>query len=213
MRGERVFVYTNGISSFMAYHVASGMAACEGTAQKAMASCSDEAMAFCTKCGTKNDQQARFAGENMAEKTAIQELSEIYGSPEYKKASQLAATNKAMLDDPSRAQERHVWLRAEELERTLKAAEPKRQDRDYAGNPKSPDPLVKGRAHFIHDEVMRISKLPAHEQVNAARSLRAQWRNDLKSAYNNPAHPDHKSAVEDMQRLYAAEQTAERSCP
>ena len=69
--------------------------------------------------------ETSFAEENMAEKTTIQELSELYASPEYKKASQLAATNKAMLDDPSRAQEKHAWMRAAKLERSLKAAEPK----------------------------------------------------------------------------------------
>lgn len=94
----------------------------------------------------------------------LKELQELYASPEYRRASQLAKVDsKKLMGDRDRHTERRAWNRAAELEATMKAEEPQRQDRDGRGNIKSPGGLMKGRAKFILPEVFRIKKLPAHE--------------------------------------------------
>jgi hypothetical protein len=62
------------------------------------------------------------------------------------------------------------------------------------------------RPHFVPSELYRIEAIrDSREKVHAIRELKSQWRNDPKSAFNDTAHADHKSAVDAMNRLYNAE--------
>lgn len=63
------------------------------------------------------------------------------------------------------------------------------------------------RPHALAPELYALEKIKdPRERVHAIRSLKSQWRDDPKSAYNDTAHGDHKNAVEWMQRLYREEE-------
>ncbi len=123
---------------------------------------------------------------------ANQELAAIAGSSEGRIARQRAQTGQ-----PLSPQQRAIENRRIELEAQVAAQA--RAERPAVGG------MLRGTDKFIPQEVFAISKLPPREQVNVARELRAKWRNDPKSAYSDPAHPDHAAHVEAMQLLYKAE--------
>jgi len=60
-------------------------------------------------------------------------------------------------------------------------------------------PTVSAELHAIE----RIQN--PREQTHANRQLRAAWRDDPRSAFNDTRHPEHANYVEAMQRLYTAE--------
>ena len=52
---------------------------------------------------------------------------------------------------------------------------------------------------------IELGKLPPAEAAHRAREMRAEMRNDPRSAYNNPQDPAHKQTVHEMNLLYGAE--------
>jgi hypothetical protein len=134
------------------------------------------------------------------------DLSEIYRSPDYKRAVELqrgrimGTPNK--LDLPENRAARAAWDKATQIERAIKAAEPKRQDRDYAGNPKSPGGVMPDTSRYISTTARGLAKLPPLEQAHRSRELIAGIRNDKQHPYNLPNHPAHKQAVAEVQMLY-----------
>lgn len=62
------------------------------------------------------------------------------------------------------------------------------------------------RPHRLMGDLWRIEKIgDVRERAHAIRELRAKWRDDPTSDYNNVNSPEHKNAVESMRRLYDAE--------
>lgn len=51
----------------------------------------------------------------------------------------------------------------------------------------------------------RASSAAPAEAAHRAREMRAEMRNDPRSAYNNPQDPAHKQTVHEMNLLYGAE--------
>jgi hypothetical protein len=106
------------------------------------------------------------------------------------------------LDLPENRAARAAWDKATQIERAIKAAEPKRQDRDYAGNPKSPGGVMPDTSRYISTTARGLAKLPPLEQAHRSRELIAGIRNNKQHPYNLPNHPAHKQAVAEVQMLY-----------
>ena len=134
------------------------------------------------------------------------ELKEVYASADYKRAVELqrgkimGAASKLNL--PENAAARAAWDKAEQIQRAIKAAEPVRQDRDYAGNPKSPGGRMPDTGRYISSMARELSKLPPVEQAHRSRELIAGIRADKSHPYNLPGDPRHKQAVAEMKLLY-----------
>ena len=134
------------------------------------------------------------------------ELKEVYASADYKRAVELqrgkimGAVSK--LDLPENRAARAAWDKAEQIQRAIKAAEPVRQDRDYAGNPKSPGGRMPDTGRYISTTARELSKLPPVEQAHRSRELIAGIRADKSHPYNLPGDPRHKQAVAEMKLLY-----------
>ena len=144
---------------------------------------------------------------------AMTELSQLYASSEYKRASLLAKTNSAKLNDPDHRAEKSAWNRAAELEAAVKASEPKRQDVAYDGSPKSPGGLMKDTSRYVASSILELSKLPPGEQANRAREMAAAMRNDPAHPFNNGNHPLHAQAVREMSDLYSAQYYSDDGSP
>jgi hypothetical protein len=62
------------------------------------------------------------------------------------------------------------------------------------------------RPHMIPSDLYKIEGIrDARERAHASRELKAKWRDDPNSDYNNVKSPEHKNAISAMQRLYVAE--------
>jgi hypothetical protein len=62
------------------------------------------------------------------------------------------------------------------------------------------------RPHTVAPELYALETIQdPRERTHAIRSLKSQWRDDPKSAFNDTSHGDHKNAIEWMGRLYQAE--------
>jgi hypothetical protein len=62
------------------------------------------------------------------------------------------------------------------------------------------------RPHYVSPELYRIEAIKdPRERAHAIRALRSEWRDNPKSPFNDVNHGDHKTAVENMSRLYRAE--------
>jgi hypothetical protein len=68
--------------------------------------------------------------------------------------------------------------------------------------------MYKGaRPHMIPSKFYELERIAdPRERTHAIRELRAQMRDDKASPYNNASHPEHRAAVEQMTRLYRAEE-------
>lgn len=63
------------------------------------------------------------------------------------------------------------------------------------------------RPHMIPSKFYELERIAdPRERTHAIRELRAQMRDDKASPYNNASHPEHRAAVEQMTRLYRAEE-------
>jgi hypothetical protein len=64
-----------------------------------------------------------------------------------------------------------------------------------------------GRPHTLPRELYGLEKIAdPRERLHGIREMRAQMRDDKASAFNNANHPEHRNAIEQMRRLYDAEQ-------
>ncbi len=154
---------------------------------------------------TAQELRENFASEETMNDKQMTELQNLYASSEYRRASNMR-TDRAKLNDPANRAARLAWNRAQELEAAMKAEQPARQDRDYAGNPKSPGGVMKPTDRYIPTTISDLAKLPPVEQANKARELRASIRDNKAHPYWNEHHEGHKQAVEEMAVLYKAEQ-------
>jgi hypothetical protein len=63
-----------------------------------------------------------------------------------------------------------------------------------------------GRPHYVSPELYRIEAIKdPRERAHAIRAEKSRLRDDPKSPFSDTSHPDHKSAVNWMDRLYRAE--------
>ena len=63
------------------------------------------------------------------------------------------------------------------------------------------------RPHALAPELYAIERIAdPRERAHAIRRQQAAWRDDPKSPFSDTSHPDHKNAVEWMQRLYQADE-------
>lgn len=132
------------------------------------------------------------------------ELRELYHDQTYLRAKEILREigGRAKLNQPEFSRERAALAREDEINRAIKAAEPKRQDRDYAGNPKSPGGRMPDTSRYISTTTRELSKLPPVEQAHRSRELIANIRADKSHPYNLPNDPRHKQAVAEVQMLY-----------
>ena len=62
------------------------------------------------------------------------------------------------------------------------------------------------RAHYIHPDLYRIEAIEnPREKAHALRAWRSEMRDNPKSPFNDVKNPDHKNAIEWIQRTYEAE--------
>jgi hypothetical protein len=125
---------------------------------------------------------------------AVREMNRIASTPEGKEALMRARTGQSLT--PQQAQLAEVYR---ELEAGVNAVARHEQH--------SPGGWMKTtRPHTVAPELYALEKIQdPRERIHAIRSLKSQWRDDPKSAYNDTSHGDHKNAVEWMSRLYQEE--------
>ena len=121
-------------------------------------------------------------------------MNRIASTPEGKEALMRVRTGQSLT--PQQAQLAEVYR---ELEAGVKAVARHEQH--------SPGGWMKTtRPHTVAPELYALEKIQdPRERIHAIRSLKSQWRDDPKSAYNDTSHGDHKNAVEWMSRLYQEE--------
>jgi hypothetical protein len=126
----------------------------------------------------------------------MQAIANIAGSAEGR-----AALNKARAGAPLTPQERETVDR----HNLLLTQHNEIADKERSGTGGGWMPTT--RPHALAPELYALEKIKdPRERIHAIRSLKSQWRDDPKSAYNDASHGDHKNAIAWMSRLYQAEE-------
>jgi hypothetical protein len=123
-----------------------------------------------------------------------QEIAQIVGTLEGRTALQRERMGQPL--DPA---QKKIVERHNELE-TANNVVARREQAVKGGTFKTARPHTLPRAFY---DLERISD--PREKAHAIREMRAQMRDNKESAFNLANHPEHRNAVEQMQRLYAAE--------
>lgn len=124
----------------------------------------------------------------------VQQIAEMMRDPEVRAAKQRRDAG-ARLDD----REKEIMRQYDQLE-TANNIQARKEAAGAGGTFKTTRP------HYVAPDLYRIEAIKdPRERVHAIRALRSQWRDDPKHPYNDVNHADHKSAVENMSRLYQEE--------
>jgi hypothetical protein len=144
-----------------------------------------------TEVKTGKDMPVK-TGEQRPERQAAHRMNEIAGTLEGREALQRARTGAGLSPEQKALVSEYRTL---ELEHNSQAKPA------YTGGT-----FKTRRPHYVAPELYQIEKIQnQRERAHAIRALKSQWLSDPKSAYADTSHPDHKSAVDNMRRLYEHE--------
>ena len=139
-------------------------------------------------------EEQQMATKDADDIARVKEMNAIAAAPEGREARQRAATGQSLTP-----QQAALVKRYNELE--FAHNEQARHEQHSPGGW-----MKTTRPQSVPNELYALERITdPREKVHAIRNLKAEMRNNPLSAFNDVKNPDHKNAVEAMNRLYIAE--------